>query len=336
MKPILKPILIYILSLVLFSCKDEILPETFTNPVMPDGADPWVIRENDRYYYCYSRDGSIFISRSDNLHTLSEENGVAVWTPVDGTEFSQELWAPELHHLDSAWYIYVAADDGDNHNHRMIVLKRDDPDPLGTFEFTGKITDSSDKWAIDGTVYRDTAGELYFIWSGWEGNVNVAQNIYIARMSDPMTISGARTLISKPERDWEKTGNPLINEGPEVLEKSGNLFIVYSASGSWTDHYCLGMLEFKGGDLTDAGNWEKHEEPVFKGTENVISPGHASFTESPDGSEDWIVYHAAKYKGAAWDRNIRMQKFTWTVEGRPYFGMPVDAGLAIPVPSGSK
>ena len=79
--------------------------------------------------------------------------------------------------------------------------------------------------------------------------------------------------------------------------------------------------------------WVKHPAPVFSGTADVISPGHASFTKSPDESEDWIIYHSAKYKGAAWDRSIRMQKFSWTEEGNPYFGYPIANGVSINSPS---
>ena len=43
----------------------------------------------------------------------------------------------------------------------------------------------------------------------------------------------------------------------------------------------------------------------------MISPGHNSVVKSPDGKEDWIVYHAAKYSGAGWDRTLRLQKLEW-------------------------
>lgn len=36
-----------------------------------------------------------------------------------------------------------------------------------------------------------------------------------------------------------------------------------------------------------------------------------SVVKSPDGTEDWIVYHAAKYSGAGWSRTVRLQKLIW-------------------------
>ncbi|HOO15240.1 MAG TPA: glycoside hydrolase family 43 protein [Candidatus Marinimicrobia bacterium] len=333
---------IIILSTMLISvivrleyCQEESeIPATFTNPVVTDGADPWVIRYQDVYYYCFATDDRIWISCSKNLHEIGLAEPKLVWQPPKGNPWSEELWAPELHFFDNKWYIYVAADDGANENHRMYVLESDNIDPQSHYVLVGKIADSTDCWAIDGTVLEHR-GHLYFIWSGWEGKVNVQQNLYIAPMSNPATISGDRVLISEPEYEWEKIGRPLVNEGPEILKKNDKIHIIYSASGSWTDDYCLGQLTFTGGDILSRESWSKNPRPVFSKTETVFGPGHASFVKSPDGREDWIVYHAAKYKGGGWDRDVRMQKFGWNSDDSPNFGAPVSAGVLLEVPSGS-
>jgi GH43 family beta-xylosidase len=310
--------------------KDE---DTFTNPIVSHGADPWVIFHNGFYYYCYAGASKIWISKASRLQDIGKGKKVIVWKAPFGTEYSKEIWAPELHYLDGKWYVYFAADDGDNQNHRMYVLEGTSPDPQGEYVFKGKIADPSDKWAIDGTVLVLDFGEKYFIWSGWEGDVNVQQNLYIAPMSNPWTISGERVLISRPEYAWEQIGRPLINEGPQVLKHDTHTFIIYSASGSWTDAYCLGQLALVGENPLDPASWVKKAVPVFSPTDTVFGPGHASFTTSPDGTEDWIVYHAAKYKGAGWDRNVRIQPFGWTAEGEPDFGIPVDTGIELDDPS---
>ncbi|HPU55176.1 MAG TPA: glycoside hydrolase family 43 protein [Verrucomicrobiota bacterium] len=306
---------------------------TFTNPVATSGADPWVVQHEGYYYYCYSRRGSVWVSRTTSLVEIGNAEAARVWMPPPGTEYSRDLWAPELHYLRGKWYIYVAADDGDNANHRMYVLEGTSQDPLAPFTFRGRIAAPSDRWAIDGTVLQMPDDRLYFIWSGWEGTENVAQHLYIAPMSDPLTISGERVRISTPEYDWEKHGRPLVNEGPEVLWNSNRLFIIYSASGSWGDHYCLGQLTWTGGDVLDPKSWVKKPTPVFSGTDDVISPGHASFVKSPNGTEDWIVYHVAKHRGAGWNRQVHMQRFTWNEDGSPNFGKPVAPGVPIPLPA---
>jgi GH43 family beta-xylosidase len=311
-------------------------PRTFTNPVCARGADPWVVRADGAYYYCRSGGGRIWVHRATRLQDIGKERGVAVWTPPPGTPYSKNLWAPELHFLDGRWYVYVAADDGENRNHRMYVLEGDAEDPQKPFVLKGKVAAPSDRWAIDGTVLV-LRGRKYFVWSGWEGEQNVAQNLYIAPMSDPWTVSGERVLVSRPEHAWERKGRPLVNEGPQVLRSpAGRVFLVYSASGSWTDDYCLGLLALAGEDPLDPGSWVKSRDPVFARTEAVFGPGHGSFVKSPDGTEDWVVYHAARAKGSGWDRDVRAQRFGWTADGTPDFGAPVAPGTALREPAGQR
>ena len=45
----------------------------------------------------------------------------------------------------------------------------------------------------DGAVIQKDDGSLYFVWSGWPGTTDGQQNLYIAPMSNPYTISGERS-----------------------------------------------------------------------------------------------------------------------------------------------
>ena len=301
----------------------------FKNPILEFGADPFVVLFEGKYYYVYScKDRSIQVSSADEIDKLNRE-GKTVFAPEDGLEYSRELWAPEIHYINGDWYLYVAADNGNNDNHRMYVLKSKNGRPDGEYEMIGKITTPDDHWAIDGTVIN-YKGELYFSWSGWEGTENVAQNIYIAKMKSPTELEGERVLISKPEYEWEKRHcglcdwdgvfRPYINEGPQILYKGDTVHIVYSASGSWSRHYCLGLLSFRGGDMLDPKNWVKTPELVFEESEGTHGTGHCSFTTSPDGSKDILVYHAMRTPNGGWGaRGVRAQPFTWNGDV-PVFG----------------
>lgn len=322
--------------IVLLVIAENSLAATFTNP-LGAGSDPWVVFFDGYYYYSGSDGGNkVVITKAEKLQDISSASKITVWTAPEDTVYSRQLWAPELHYLRGKWYIYVAADDGVNANHRMYVLEGSTQNPQDPFVLKGKISAPTDRWAIDGTVFSFNDDELYLVWSGWDDVRNVAQNLYIASMSDPWTISSERVLIAAPTYSWEKRvgeGGPLINEGPTVLKRGTELFIIYSASGSWTDDYCLGQLRYQGGSFLNKASWEKKATPVFSKTEFVFGPGHASFVTSPDGTQDWIVYHAAKYSGSGWNRNIRIQPFTWHSDGSPNFGVPVNEGVPLEEPA---
>jgi GH43 family beta-xylosidase len=205
------------------------------------------------------------------------------------------------------------------------------------------VGDATNKWAIDVSVFEHK-GQLYMLWSGWEGDGNGQQNIYIAKMENPYTIKGDRVKLSSPDYDWEKFGTKApphvgVNEGPELLAHGNKLFIIYSASGCWTDHYALGMLTAKASaNLLDPKSWTKSPNPVLEtSVENsVYAPGHNSFFKSPNGKEDWIIYHAnpAPGCGCGGKRSPRMQKLSWKNDGSPDFGIPVKTGMPLAVPAG--
>lgn len=320
---------------------------TFTNPLLPSGADPYGFYKDGYYYYTHTVQSKLIIWKTKNLADLKTAESKTIWIPPTGTLYSKELWAPEIHFIQGKWYMYFAADDGDNNHHRMYVLENNSPDPMvGDWSFKGKVADtSSDKWAIDGDVFEHR-GQLHMIWSGWEGDSNGQQNIYIAKMKNPWTIEAGRAKISGSDFDWEKHGDLKdpnlphvnVNEGPQILKHGKKLFIIYSASGCWTDFYALGMLSAdENADLLKPSSWKKSPEPVFKQSpENgVFAPGHNSFFKSPDGKEDWILYHANSKpgQGCGQFRSPRMQKFSWNADGTPNFGVPVKENEALTIPS---
>src|SRR5690606_37083212 len=94
----------------------------------------------------------------------------------------------------------------------------------------------------------------------------------------------------------------------------------------------------EGGDPLNPEHWTKSQEPLMtlSGQTKVYGPGHNSFATSPDGTEDWIIYHATTGMSDGWNnRKARAQKITWDeATGMPTFGEPLSLDTAIPVPSG--
>ena len=318
-------------------------PCTFSNPI-GTGQDPWVVRQSAAYYFAESHDNAIWIHKSGWLNTITSD-GVAVWTaPASGWN-QTNIWAPELHYIDGRWYIYYAGGSSGPPfiAQRAGVLQSVNDDAQGAYTDLGMLYTGDDVanhtnpiWAIDLTVHR-LNGQLYAVWSGWEQNASTdrtPQHLYIATMSDPHTISSNRVKLSSPTESWELGTELNLQEGPEFLERAGQVFIIYSARESWLRDYRLGQLRLTtSADPKNPASWVK-TGPVFAGTSDIYGVGHASFTTSLDSTEDWIVYHTKVDPAPGWDRVIRTQKFSWNADGSPNFGVPVPSSPAIPMPSG--
>jgi GH43 family beta-xylosidase len=101
----------------------------FVNPIA-EGADPFVVRDGDRYLWCQTvGDAGVAVWTSDRLTSLGTKH--VVWRAPDSGPCSAQVWAPELVRLDGRWHIYFAASDGRNENHLAYVLVADSDDPLG-------------------------------------------------------------------------------------------------------------------------------------------------------------------------------------------------------------
>lgn len=315
----------------------------FANPVY-EGADPWVVKHGGQYYFCQTEgDKGISVWKSDKLTDKGRKR--LIWkAPASGWN-RDGVWAPELHYLNGKWYIYYAASDGENRNHRAGVLESVTDDPQGEYTDRGILYTGDDvqggtdsRWAIDATPF-ELNGRLYVVWSGWPGDEDV-QYLYIAPMSSPYMVSGNRVKLCENDTHlWERVSENIrergLHEGPEILRRNGKVFIVYSCSGSWEPTYKLGMLTMdEKADPLAPRNWIKSESPVFRGNSNVLGVGHACFVKSPDDSEDWIVYHTKWSPEPGWKRVVCLQPFQWSKDGLPLFGEPISRGRTLKAPAG--
>jgi len=318
---------------------------TFTNPVW-DGADPWIVKHNNEYIYCWSANNSINVSRSAKMTKWGELK--RIWqAPATGWNRSC-VWAPEIHFIQGRWYVYYAAGESGPPfiYQRTGVLRSATDDVFSDYEDMGILytgdnpTDpASNVWAIDMTTLEHK-GKLYAIWSGWikqETTDATQQHLYICEMENPWTMKGQRVKLSSPVESWE-TGGPLnLNEGPEILKNGEKVFVIYSCRESWLVEYRQGILQLinPDGNLLDPANWKK-SGAVFQGNSQVFGVGHCSFVKSPDNTEDWIIYHSKKSTTPGWERDVRMQPFKWNADGTPNFGEAIPAGKPINLPSGEK
>ena len=314
---------------------------TFKNPILNSGADPWVFKNGDEYLVTFTTGNNITLLRTNKMSNIKNATKKVVWTPPATGLNSKEIWAPELHKINNKWYVYYAASDGNNENHKMWVLENTSEDPFqGTWEDKGELKLPGDKWAIDGSPF-EINGKLYFIWSGWEGDLNIRQDIYIAQMETPTKVIGERISLLKPKDAWETNStNPQVTEGPQFLLKNGKAFLFYSAGGCWTDGYSIGAIWMEStANPMEIASWERMgTNPLFatNNTGNAFGPGHNSFFKSLNGDEDWILYHANPHpgQGCGGNRTMRMQKFTWDNNNFPILGIPETLNKDLIKPSG--
>lgn len=258
-----------------------------------------------------------------------------VWRPPPNTDYSGDLWAPELHSLYGRWYVYFAADNPahGNRTHRMFVLEGPSADssPLDAngWSFHGRLGGMPiDQWAIDGTVIS-LHGGLCFVYSGWpigQTSDETKQEIYIIEMESPTNCTGHPVRISTPDHNWEFSGKSGINEGPQFLcSPDGRwLGIAYSCAGSWTSEYKMNVLHFVGGNPLDASSWRKWDRPLLACSQDgspPYGPGHGNFVSvnGPGGQEVWGVFHATDARTGWEGRKARLMRVGWAEHG-PFMG----------------
>ncbi|MGW6929186.1 family 43 glycosylhydrolase [Lentzea sp. NPDC054927] len=306
---------------------------TFTNPIKRNGPDPWLQYYNGYYYLATTTwNSTITMRRSRTLAGLSSAADTVLFTLSGRPNGCCNMWAPEFHLLNGRWYLYyVAGQNVPDYNptQRLHVLESSGTDPMGPYTFKA---DLGSTWELDPSILQHN-GKLYLMGSAIDGT----QSLTITPLSNPYTISGARRTISQPTLAWERqTG--AVNEGAEPLYRNGRVMIVYSASACWGPDYKLGLLTLTGSDPLNRSHWTKSPNPVFQRNDGngVFAPGHNGFFKSPDGTEDWIVYHAndSASGGCDMNRSTRAQKFTWNADGTPNFGTPVRLGVQLAAPSG--
>ncbi|MGQ3051831.1 MAG: glycoside hydrolase family 43 protein [Roseateles sp.] len=307
---------------------------TWRNPVVEQRADPHLTLVDGRYWFTASvpRYDAIEIRGADSVAGLAAAPTKLIWRAHDSGPMSFHVWAPELHRIDGRWYVYFAASEREDiWKLRMYVLECSGQDPMiDPWVERGQILTPEEGFSLDATPFEH-AGRRFLCWA--QKSPPAESNLYLAELANPWTLAGAPVCISRPELAWERIGF-CVNEGPALLKRHGRVLIAYSAAA--TDaNYCMGLLwAGESADLLDRNSWHKSSTPVFCSNESAsqFGPGHNSFTTTPDGATDLLVYHARNYRDIVGDplndpnRHARVQAFGWRADGFPDFGTPVADG----------
>ena len=275
----------------------------WNTPFIPQRADPYVLHHGNAWYFtasvpAYDR---IVLRRAESLEGLRTAPEQEVWHAHAGGVMSCHIWAPELHFLDGAWYIYFAAgEQEDVWKIRPWVLRCESDDPLqgpwtecGMLERADGDEFSFTDFSLDMTVF-ELHGKRYCIWAEKVSVGRKISNLYIAQMTSPTSLAVPQMLLTSPSYAWERHGF-WVNEGPSVLKTAGKVFVSFSASDT-SAAYCMGLMWMdEKDDPMDISAWHKLNKPVFTtdAEKGIYGPGHNTFFEM-DG-EAYTSYHARPY-----------------------------------------
>ena len=320
----------------------------FTNPVADiESADPCVVYDAERRWYYFVRSSGIAIAIHRSRRLVDVRKGDAkltAWRTNAVDSVLGDIWAPELHRASNGkWYVYASGrmriSSKATPKIGLFVLESRSPDPFNGFVFKSVL--DSELWAIDPTFYESKDGQMYLAYS--MGKKDVGQVLAIRRLANPWTFDGAGVEIAQAQEPWELR-HPYVPgawgsilEGPYFLEHGGQLFMVYSANGCWSDDYALGVLELTGKNPLAADSWRHHPDPILVKGNGAFGPGHATFFRSPDGTEVWCAFHAMRASNPSnrsVPRVLHVQRVGFNAVGLPIVGSCLGRSAWLCPPSG--
>ncbi|MFX0099031.1 MAG: glycoside hydrolase family 43 protein [Candidatus Hodarchaeota archaeon] len=301
-------------------------PGQYRNPVtMPIGqdiADPAVIRYNGLYYMTGTAlghyDGNIRLYSSTDLVNWVDLGIIYDAPNNDGDWNMCMFWASELFIHGGYFYLsYSASPDSVLSHHRIGIARATDimgpyvdmkQEPM--FDF-GQENIDQHIFEHDGVVY------MYYTNHHYPDN-----GIYVVPLAPDLNSTiGSHERLLKPQ-----TGEMLI-EAPWLISRDGTCYLIFSANGANTADYMVGYATASSplGPFTRQGylltkNWW------------VPGPGHCSVVPSPDGEEQFMVYHAKKDWDVSWAREACIDRLFFNPDGTlQVFGPTRDPQ---PLPSG--
>lgn len=318
----------------------------YTNPLIEERADPYIIKADDGYYYftaSYPQRGNsdsqgydrVILRRSKTLEGLADAEEITIWDESESSTCHRYIWAPELHYIGGKWYVYFAGSSSASSvwDIRCYVLECDSQDPytgnwtLHRFEAAKGDNFSFTGFSLDMTYFEHN-GDHYVIWA----QKGTASDLYMAKIdpAEPWRLTSQPIMLATPEYYWEKARYHVC-EGPSVLITDEKVFVFYSAAGTGPE-YCVGLLMADAdATLMRVSSWTKLPEPVLTSTdlEGEYGPGHNSFTVDEEGNVVF-VYHARSEEcflgecGFAGQdplvdpcRHARLRRVLWTEDGMP-------------------
>ena len=328
----------------------------FSNPVLENLADPFMFRNTDPgsgevvYYLAgtsFNRYRSADMVHWERLGSWASTAQSLNWPGANGNAISG-VWACELIKRNSTYHLYFSAVKPDGSKRVIYVATGSNIEGSFTINST-PVVELPTHGAIDPHPFRDRASGKYYLYYSQDqasdpGNI---ARIYTIELADNMLGAKAGTsadlCIEAETQAWENKWQ----EGAAVREHNGTYYLFYSSRCYCDESYSTGYataLSPKGSSWTKyAGN------PVLSQTSSILGkvsgPGHIGLIQSPDGSEDWMAYHAHVATAAGGQRHVAIDRYHFetdlyggpdivVVDGPTLTKQPLPTGgLALPTPT---
>lgn len=289
------------------------------------------------------------------MFSTSAPNGYIVWKSTDLVEWTEEglafkpdlrtswctgsFWAPEVHEVNGAYYLFYSALWYGHNTMRIGIAKSDAPggpyvdlknEPLFDLGYA----------AIDASLFIDNDGTPYLYFSrdcseNVINGINTSQIYVVELTEDFMGIVGEPQLLLTPDQSWEYGPGDTFrwNEGPFIVENEGKYWLFYSANFYQSREYGVGAA------VSDSptGPFVKLESnPIMKWAEDeagktlVSGPGHNFYFRM--GDELFTSYHTHYHPHApSENRQLAVDRMGFHADGTPYINGPTLAGQLKPL-----
>ncbi len=239
--------------------------------------DPFILADQTTSnYYLYAQCGNRLLN--DNLGIGVEvyrSKDLVNWAkpvpvferPTSNFWGGKEVWAPEVHKLGDAYFMFVSFP-GRQGGRGTQILKAQRPE--GPFVIAGEGANTPpEQRALDGTPWVDANGANWLVYCNEWCQVGDGTVRAIRMSSDWMTRQGESYLLFKAsEAPWvgPYSDKKYVTDGPYLYrtkggkDGKGKLLMIWSSFGKGRD-YAVGLAESQSGRVE--GPWLQSWEPLF-------------------------------------------------------------------------
>jgi GH43 family beta-xylosidase len=291
-------------------------------------GDPFVYQHEGTYYMT----GTSVPDSGFNYYTSTDlitwEFRGALFRPSENHYGKGYFWAPEVKFYRNKFYLTYSSRDEASGLLLPALAVSDNPD--GPYRELFAPWFNTGQSAIDCHIFVDDNPEqtpyLFFSQNGEEAGYSYGKNYVVELLPDLSGFVGNPVIVGEASQQWEKVdyGTNRCNEGVFAFKHAGEYHITYSANHTSYSHYGVGTAKA----VHPLGPWIKDmDNPILASNDSlqISSPGHSCLITSPNGKEQYIVYHAHRnYNGPrpSDDRIVYMSRIYFNSNGELRVKLP--------------